>query len=311
MKITDLEILLLNCSLPPDYKHPTASFVTEGCMFLRVITDEGIYGLGEPSPYGGSLESLVALAENRLKPMLKGKDPFHVDLLTKQDETGVAPGYGTIPYHALKAAISQALWDILGKCLDMPVYRLLNKRGDYKKRIRAYASGGMYYDWQDPQLYVEEALKWREQGFSAWKLRPPVPDNSSHLERNAVPPAVDIPGFVQILERVRYAVGSEMELMVDFGCRLGTVAKTVEFIKLSKDLGIVFIEEPLPRVTALHEELQALSDGKIAGGECLVTRQQFHEWQASFDVFQPDANLAGISEIIKIAEFAQSSGKIS
>jgi len=307
MKISKIEIFLLRGASKNTSGHPAASYVSDGSIFLKISTDEGLVGLGEPSAYGGSLIEIGNIIEKKITPRLIGMNPFDVDILTTQNEFPGGFGYGNVPYNCAIAGISQALWDIVGKATDMPVYKLLNKQGDYKEQVRAYASGGMFYEWEDSQLFVEEALKCKEEGYTAWKLRPPTPKTASHLDRNKLPPPVNVPEFITLLEEVRDAVGSEMDLMVDLGCRLQSFDDAVDFCKAAEELDLFFVEEPLPRLIEEYAKLRVVTNVSIAGGECMINRRQFHRWldRESLDILQPDANLAGITEVMHIASLAE------
>ena len=310
MKIVDIKSFVIKAGLPVNYPHPTASYVVDGAIFLEIHTDEGVIGLGEPGPYGGKLEDIQKEVADLLKNILIGKDPFQVSLLTVQLENFGIPAYGNTPRQAALAGISQALWDIVGKSVGIPVYRLINQTGDIKTKIRAYASGGMYYEHESTKLFVEEAILAKEQGYTAWKLRPQTPETASHFERNKRPPKVNILGMVKILEDVRLAVGSSMDLMIDLGCRLETVDDALDFAIRVEDLGLLFIEEPIPRLLVDYVQLIQRSPVPIAGGECFVSRHQFLEWMPALDVFQPDCNLAGMTEAKHVLQSAQQEGKV-
>jgi len=307
MKITNIEVFLLRGALENLSGHPAASYVTDGSIYVKISTDVGIVGLGEPSAYGGSLLDTKRIIEKKITPRLIGMNPFDVDILTTQNGFPGGFGYGNVPYNCAIAGISQGLWDIIGKALDIPVYKLLNKKGDYKKKVRAYASGGMFYEWEDSMQFVEEALKCKEEGYTAWKLRPPTPRIASHLERNKTPPPVDLSTFTTLLEKIRLAVGDEMELMVDMGCRLETLKDAVYFCNAAEELDLAFVEEPLPRIIDEYVNLSAETNVPIAGGECMVNRHQFHKWftKRALDILQPDGNLAGITEVMHIASIAE------
>ena len=240
-----------------------------------------------------------------------GMNPFDVVLLTTQKEFPGAFGYGNIAYNSSIAGISQALWDIVGKSLDIPLYKLLNKNGDYKKKVRAYASSGMFYEWEDSEQFIDEALRYKEEGYTAWKLRPPTPKTASHIERNKIPPPVDLPEFINLLERIRLCVGDTMEIMVDMGCRLPSLNDAAKFCSAVEDLNLFFVEEPLPRIIEDYSRLCAITDTSIAGGECMINRKQFYRWleQDALDIVQPDGNLAGVTETLEIAAMAAKHNK--
>jgi L-alanine-DL-glutamate epimerase-like enolase superfamily enzyme len=109
-------------------------------IILRVHTDEGITGLGEASPWGDCLAAEAMI--HRLEPRFLGRDPFDVEKLTVHT--------GDDRVNSVLGPIDCALWDIIGKATQTPVYRLLAQDGDLKPQgIRTYASGGLTYNWFD------------------------------------------------------------------------------------------------------------------------------------------------------------------
>ena len=306
MRIVGIETILLRCP-EEEHPHPTASFVHEGSVLLRVFTDEGIIGIGEPSPYGGRLPELQRAIEERVKPDFLGKNPSEVAKLTRQRDYPEPLGLGNAAHNSAIAGMSQALWDIIGKAKNMPVYRLLNPGVEVKHRVRAYASGGMWYEWEDPQRLVEEALRCQAEGYTAWKLRPETPKPASHFERNQNPPPIDVHKFISIAEKLRDSVGDSMDLMVDAGCRFRDVEEARMVGAALHDLDFLLLEEPLPRKIEDYVRLRQLVSIPIAGGECFVSRKQAEKWicAGALNVLQPDGNLAGLHEVMAIAAIGQ------
>ena len=310
MKITDLEVILLRCPVPDPQPRPTASFVFDGSIYVRVHTDEGISGIGEPSPYGGPLGQVKRLLETEIKQRLVGRSPFDVEMLTTQREFPGPSGYGNVPYNCAIAGIGHALWDIVGKALDMPVCTLLNKTGDCRDSVPAYASGGMSLEAEDPHVVVDEALLCKQQGYRAWKMRPCTPGESSHMSRQGRPPAIDVGRMLGAARKVRDAVGPEMDLLIDLGCRCGDIEEAVEICGALGQLGFYLVEEPLVRVPEDYAALAERIDAPVSGGECLVTCRQLRSWidRGAYQIIQPDGNLAGITEVLRAAAVAQTRG---
>ena len=153
MKVTNLEVFLMSYPLPAEHQWRVGRgrMVKLDSIVVKVYTDIGLTGIGEPSPYGGPL-AIKNLIEEELKPWLIGKDPFDVEKLTiprgDPDLTSrTYPTPNTVRDMAL-AGIDQALWDIVGKAVGLPVYRLLEEGGDYVERVRACASRAVWYDWE-------------------------------------------------------------------------------------------------------------------------------------------------------------------
>jgi len=309
MRISEIEAIPLRAPLPKDYPHPLASYVSEGFVILRVQTDQGLTGLGEPSPYGASIPQTIEAIETYLKPLVLGRDPFEVQSLTKLQAPEAGSRPGSVPMECAIAGLSQALWDIVGKALDQPVYRLLDPQSSGAVSVAAYASGGMTYEWEDDEILIEEAVRCRDEGYSGWKLRPPLPERASHQFRSQNPPRVDVNRFIKLLYRIRESTGTTMKLMADAGCRM-TLEEAVRVAHTMKELDFLFFEEPLPRNPTLYRELRRAVDVPIAGGETLVAREEFASWVEAdaYDVLQPDGNLAGITEALAVGKLAEEAG---
>ena len=303
MKITHIEYFTLRCIVPDDYPKPIASFVREGSIFLRVFTDVGITGIGEPSPYGAPLKDMVKILKDTLIPNWIGCDPLNIDKLTLQPNMGF--GYGNIGYNALVAGFSQALWDIYGKVENKPVFRLINPKSNGK--IRAYASAGMWYDHTPLEEIVTESLKYLDEGFAVYKLRPETPAGAgNHLKRNLNPPKVKLKRFVTLLQNINMATKGNLKIMVDAGCRLD-FEQALYLSKAMEELNCFFLEEPIPRNRNEFSKLKKNSKTALAGGESLTSMSQFTPWieNKALDYLQPDANLAGVNEIINIDKLAE------
>ena len=303
MKITNIEYFALKCPLPDNYMKPTASFVRDGSIYLRVFTDTGIEGIGEPSPYGAKLNEMVSILKNVLIPKWIGKDPLDINSLILQEDVGI--GYGNISQNALIAGFSQALWDIYGKYKKIPVYKLINPNSDGK--IQAYASAGMWYESTPIEEVVKEALIFFNNGFNFYKLRPETPEGSgNHMQRNLNPPKVNLKRFINLLEKINISTNGKLKIIVDAGCRLN-FNEALYLCKAMEELNCVILEEPIPRNYEEYIKLKRSSKMALAGGESLVSESQFMPWVKgkALDYLQPDANLAGINEIIKIDRLAK------
>jgi galactonate dehydratase len=205
------------------------------------------------------------------------------------------------------SGIEQALWDIFGKVLHMPVYRLLGGAVRDKVRMYTHLGGGdmaAVYETQlssDPQIFVERALAVVEKGYTAVKvlLTPPTETLNSIAAYNYA---------AQVMEALRLAVGDKVDIMVDCHGR-HSPANAIEFCHVLAPYRPYFIEEPVPpeNIDALVEVRKA-SRVPIATGERLVTRFEFRtvfEKQACH-IIQPDlCHCGGLSEAKKIAAMAE------
>ena len=306
MKITHIEYITLRCKVPDHYSMPTASFVSDGSIYLRVFTDNNIVGIGEPCPYGASLSDMVHILRKDLVPNWIGCDPLNIKKLTTQYAMGL--GYGNIGRNALVAGFSQALWDIRGKFEGKPLYKLINPQASNK--VQAYASAGMWYDHTPLESIVDQALKFQDEGFTSHKLRPETPSvNNSHFQRNLKPPPVNLKRFVNLLKKIHSTTNGKLKLMVDAGCRLG-FQEALYLCKAMEELNCVFLEEPIPRQYKDYVRLKGMTKLCLAGGESLVSRDQFKPWieTGALDYLQPDANLTGITETLEIDKVAKKKG---
>jgi L-alanine-DL-glutamate epimerase-like enolase superfamily enzyme len=308
MKITSVDIFLLKTPVPKDWEFPVASFVSGGSALIRVNTDQGISGWGEPSPYGAPIETTLKTIQNEVRPFLIGKDPRNVRTITKQDEIKSKHVYGEAAWSSALAGVSQALWDIVGKAEGKPLYQLLNRKDEVSNKVPVYASGGMIYDDSPLELLIEEALSAKEQGYQFWKFRPTSPvSNLSHFERNKNPPAINIDQIIQLSQKLRITLGDDFGLMIDVGCRIPDQENALKMGKAFDELNFHFFEEPVKRNIEDYQYLTKKLSTPIGTGECFFSVEQFKRWvdADALDILQPDANFAGITDILLIADLAK------
>ena len=275
MKITAFELF----KVPPRW------------LFLRVDTDEGVSGWGEPIVEGRADTTAAAVAE--LLTPLVGSDPGRIEDAFQTLHRGGFYRGGPILTSAL-SGIEQALWDIKGRALQVPVYELLG--GAARERVRVYS----WIGGDRPGDVAEAAAAQAAAGLSAVKMN--ATSEVHYLDDRAV-----IDEAVARLAAVREAA-PELDVAVDFHGRLHKAMARLLAREL-EPLRPMFIEEPLPpgHDEALREirEHTALP---IAVGERLYTRWDFKHLIAAgvVDVVQPDLSHAGgIWEVRKIAAMAE------
>jgi len=259
-------------------------------VILRVKTDEGITGLGEAMPWGDCRAVQATLQQ--LEADFVGKDPFEVEKLT-------VPGPDARRNSAL-AAVDVALWDIIGKATNTPVFRLLAQDGDVQpKAIRTYASGGVGYAWfKRPEQVVEEALRHKEAGFTAFKMRIGSAWGTSK---------VTIGQFGALLEKVRAALGDDVDLMLDANGRFQTVEEAVDVAHVLESLQARWFEEPVSPFGAggpeRYNQIRARTSVPISGGEGFNSLEQHQPFlkARAYDIVQPDATFIGMSRAYQIA----------
>jgi len=277
---------------------------TFDAAILRIETDDGLVGWGEGKNAAGSAGTygaLVHLLNHEVGPQLIGRDPADIGPIWERLYNGVRHEMAGASGHAMPelsrrglsvaaiSAVDIALWDILGKSLGVPVWRLLG--GRKADRLPAYASGG----WADATRIGEQLQSYIAQGgFKAVKMRVGAMDGPPHVSAARVRAA-------------REALGPDVDLMVDAHGTY-TVADAKRFAYLVRDCDLAWFEEP---VTADDKagmaEVRAAGAVPIATGESEATRFAFRDLAVlkSADIFQPDpAFCGGISEAMKIGALA-------
>ena len=263
-------------------------------LFLAIRTDEGITGWGEPVVEGKA--ATVAAAVEEMADYLVGQDPSpiedHWQVLTKG---GFYRG-GPVLSSAV-AGIDQALWDIKGKALGVPIHELLG--GPVRQTMRVYS----WIGGDDPSGLAEHALQRKEQGFSAVKM------NGGGRMR-ALESRAEIAALVERVGAVREAVGDDFDIAIDFHGRFSPAVARVACAAL-EPLHPLFVEEPVvPELTADISRITESTTIPIATGERLYSRWDFREVLADgIAVAQPDLSHAGgISEVRRIAAAAEAYG---
>jgi galactonate dehydratase len=268
-------------------------FVKPRWHFLKVSTDEGIHGWGEPIVEGRA--RTVAMAVKELEPVLIGQNPLEIERIWTETYRGTFYRGGPVLVSAL-SGIDQALWDIKGKYHGVPVYALLG--GPTRKRIRAYAHlGGATID-----EIVANAKRSVEEGFTAFKTTPvegPIRplDTWETMEK-----------AVERVGRLREALPKHVDLALDFHGRF-TPAMSIRLIRELEQFRLMFVEEPVQceNVDALVTVARS-THIPIATGERLFTRWGFREIleKQAAAVLQPDlCHAGGITEVRKIAAMAE------
>lgn len=270
----------------------TTFIVPPRWLFLRIDTDAGICGWGEPIVEGRA--HTIAAAVDELSDYLVGKDPRNIeDLWAVMYRGGFYRG-GPVLMSAI-AGIDQALWDIKGKHLGQPVHALLG--GPVRDRIRVYS-------WIGGDRPADTARAAREavaRGFTAVKM-------NATEEMQYVDTHDKVEQVLANVQAVRDAVGPHVGLGLDFHGRVHKPMAKVLMRELAP-YKLMFIEEPVlsEHLEALPE-LASISPAPIALGERLYSRYDFKRVLAigGVDILQPDPSHAGgITETRKIATMAE------
>lgn len=285
MKITGLNFLHLRYpgKLPVKRNGTiTSGGGAPGMTQIELQTDAGIVGR---SIYAGGREIITG----QLLPRIQGMNPFHVeaiwDRMYRYNRKAVAKGL----YISAMGAVDIAVWDIVGKALNMPVYQVL---GAFSDKIRVYAAGGYYEEGKGTRELVKEMEGYVSEGFRAVKMKIGGEAMGTDVER---------------VRAVREAIGPSVDLMIDANNRWNAY-EAIRFGRQVEKYNPFWFEEPVEAddfvgCAAVKRALNI----PIAAGE-----NEFTRWGArdlitanGVDVLQCDAVLAGgISEGRKIATLA-------
>jgi galactonate dehydratase len=279
MKVTEIETFLVGT----EWRNFT---------ICRVHTDSGLTGLGE-SRIPNHPHALEAYARAAARHLV-GRDPFDIESLVMRMRRDDYSRPGEIMSSGI-ALFEMACWDIVGKALGQPVYRLLG--GQVRDRIRAYANG-WYRVERTPEQFHAAARAVVAKGYTALKFDPFGPGyyEIDVAERRRV---------VALVEAVRDAIGPDVEILLEMHGRFSPV-QAVQIVKLLEPYGLGWIEEPVPpeNLAALRSVREQLPGVTIATGERIHARHEFRELfeLRAADVVQFDVtHIGGLLESKKLA----------
>lgn len=299
MKITEIEIFLVSIG----GRYP---------VLVRISTDQGVRGLGEAAvAWGTGASAAASMIKELAEQFLLGKDPSRIAALWSDmyDNTFWAKGGGPIVFAGI-SAIEQALWDIKGRSLGVPVYELLG--GKIRDKVRVYANGWSFRCIK-PGDYAREAERVVKDGYDALKLYPlataeqDAEGHIHHVSRRSIDRDAE-ERAVAIVRAVRDAVGPKVDIMLDVSGELTTDA-IIRLGRRFEEMDIFWLEEPVDpfEVDALKKVSEQVRI-PIATGERIYTRYGFRrilELHAA-DILQPDVgNTGGIMEARMIAAMAE------
>ena len=293
MKITGYEAIALN--VPED--DPLANMPeevgrTRPVVVLRLRTDNDIEGIAVTF-YGGKMTGSLRVAVEELAAITVGEDPLRTEAIitTLQNGTGDSCGPGGIFTLAL-SAIDIALWDIKGKALEQPLWKLL---GGHRDRVATYASGSLRRGLTDDQAQ-QAARILVQKGFREMKTQMALPGNPTPADE------------IRRVRVVRDAIGPDIKLMCDINQRWRP-EQAIDIGHRVEDVGLFWLED----VTA-HDDYQGLArvtaalKTPIAGGEYVWGITPFRQMleARSVDIVMVDILRAGgVSQWMKIAGMAE------
>ncbi len=294
MKITDVEALYIRL---PQVKQQCDS--GQDALIVRVRTDEGITGIGEVDSAPLAVQGIINGPYSHtlccgLKQLLLGEDPFETEYLwQKMFRNNMYIGQSGVLFHAI-SGVDMALWDIKGKKLGMPVWKLLG--GGFHKKLRCYAS---ILFGQTPEQTYEDASRLRDLGFTAVKF-------------GWGPIGKDAKTDVALVAKAREGLGPNLDLMVDAG--LAWDAKTaIQRANAFEQSDLFWLEEPLlPHDYEGYSQLSRSTHTRIAAGEEEDSLENYRRLitEGHCDVVQVDlTRCGGFTGAMKIASLAHDHGR--
>lgn len=265
------------------------SFVKQETIFVEIETEDGLAGIGYSYTIGTGGRAVLELLRADLVPLLIGEDAGQIEAIWQKlfwATHGTA--VGAITSLAL-AAVDTALWDLRGKALNEPLWKLA---GGASRTVPLYDTEGGWLHLSIEEL-VAGARTSKQQGWPGVKIKVGKPRPHEDLER---------------LRAVRQAVGSDLDIMVDANQSL-TFAEALRRARLFEELDLYWFEEPLPAEDMRgHVRLASAAAIPIAVGESIYSPSHFREYLAAgaVDIIQPDvARIGGITPWLKTAHLAE------
>jgi len=269
-------------------------------LFVKVVTDKGIHGIGE-----GTLNGFIRTTEagvHELKHLAIGQDPRRINELAKRLLDSVSLDGGHI-HRTVIAAIEVACWDILGKSLGVPIHQLLG--GRMRDSVLGYANG-WYRTERTPEAFLEAAQAVMAKGFKAFKLDP-FGTAQSFISREELDLSYDI------CRMLRDRLPADTHILIDVHARFTGIAALQAAQKFA-DLDIYWWEEPTSRdrQETVHE-MALRSPIPVATGEMYDTVGQFYALAegGGVNIFQPEPmSLGGIAPTMQVAAIAFGHGSV-
>ena len=286
MQITDIKTFLV---------HPGKA---KNLCFVKIETDEGIYGWGECYTQSDRDVQITAHVD-QLRRYLIGRDPTNIKHFTQMAFDDFAGRRGSMDYYCAISGLEHAMWDIAGKAYGAPVHKLIG--GACRDKIRVYANG-----WSGgnptPDSLAERASEVIEAGFTALKFDPIPGRWRTYVSKDVEDAAVEN------VRAVREAVGPDVDILVEMHRRLAPM-HAVRIAHEIERYRPFWFEEPI-----LAENIPALASVRqkinipVVTGEELYTKFEFREVfeRQAADILNPDVcNVGGILELKEIAAMAE------
>lgn len=265
-------------------------------IILKITADNGIVGYGEATM--GDFEKTIEAAINDFRPFLIGRE-IDIPEITNFLYRNFFWRGGPILMSAI-SAIDQALWDVIGRDANKPIYKLLG--GKALKKVKVYANGFISGN-ASPEKFASAGSKEIDNGFRALKFDP-FEGSGPGITSKELNRAIDR------ISAVRDSVGDDIEIMIEAHGRFNPVsAKKVA--KSIEEFNVSWLEEPVP-----EEDIDSMAEVRknspvpIATGERIVTKYRFKELleRRATDIVQPDVcHVGGIRSLTEVGSMAQAS----
>ncbi len=262
-------------------------------FFVFIETHDGLQGVGEGWCSYGNAQALKDTVDLEVAPLMIGKSAYEhkrvVEQVRRNADLSNRLGISAIAL----SACEMAMWDLIGKKLQLPLYKLL---GSYNPQVPVYASGGLYAANKSKEHLAKEMLSYLDHGFKGVKIKV----------------GADFYDDIQRVAAVRKAIGFGPDLMVDFHYEWD-VAKTLRFAKAIEPYDILWIESPIPPYDFDgYRRLSSQSPIAIAGNETMAWTDNFQRYINTDGIhyieIDPSA-CGGVSESLSIAKIAATSGR--
>lgn len=286
MKITDIRIHKWNPGTGKNF------------LYIKLVTDNGIIGWGECYTQSDR-EIQIEAHIIELSRYLIDRNPFNIRHFMHVAHEDFATKRTGMDLHCALSGIEIALWDIIGKALDQPIYNLIG--GPVRPKLRVYANG--WANGDDPDSIANQALNMvSKREFNALKFDPFLGPWREYVSKEELLHATEI------VSKVREAVGPKVDLLIEAHRRF-SASNAIKAVKQMEKYNIYWFEEPCP-----PDNLRAIKEVKdstsvpIVTGEALYTTHGFREAieNRTIDIINPDiCNTGGILEITQIAAMAE------
>ncbi len=300
MKIVDVETFVVG--------NPPPHFGGQYFIFVKLVTDDGIVGYGES--YAATLAPNVIAAgiEDVAERHVLGHSPFDIERFWRSAYGRGFTARPDVTLQGIMSGIEIAMWDIVGKALEQPVYKLLG--GEVNEKLRSYSylypkEGDATDVYEDSDLAAERAAEYVELGFTGIKFDPAGP----YTIYDGRQPSLDrLRLSVEFVEKIREAVGTKADIL--FGTHgQFTPSGAIRMAAQLEPYDPLWFEEPTPPDDpAGMARVASQTTIPIAAGERLTTKVEFARWleMGAFNIVQLNLGRAGgILEGKKIASIAE------